>query len=327
MRLSEICIERPVFATVLSLLITLLGLIALFRLPNRELPDVHPPIVSVTTVYPGAAPEVVETSITEPLENELIGIEGIKHVTSISREQVSGITLEFDLSRDVDLAAADVRDRVARARNRIPEDVEEPIVAKQDADAALCLAALAAARRLAVSRLAKTSCRQVANTAGLAIVVIAGAAPSRLVWIDTAAHLAPLTVADIAVRAAENVASRPAHRGPDASSPCARGRSTRRARSKTGRASVKGQPVLLATSAASSGPRDRAQYRPSRRAAVGLASSIFAGNTIASRTRLRGDRDIRGIASAVSHRRGRRLDLIALGLERAALPREAIAWS
>jgi len=128
-RLSEICIERPVLATVISLLITMLGVIALFRLPNRELPDVDPPIVSVITVYSGAAPEVVETSVTEPLEDQLIGIEGVKHLTSLSREQVSSITVEFELGRDVDLAAADVRDRVARARNQIPKDVEEPIVA------------------------------------------------------------------------------------------------------------------------------------------------------------------------------------------------------
>jgi multidrug efflux pump len=202
-RLSEICIERPVFATVLSLLITLLGVIALFRLPNRELPDVDPPIVSVTTVYPGAATDVVETSITEPLEDELIGIEGIKHVTSLSREEVSSITLEFELSRDVDLAAADVRDRVARARNRIPEDVEEPIVAKQDADASpvVWLALAGGDDAIAVSRLAEDVVQdRLAKLPGVASVVIAGERRmSMRVWIDNDRLTSfQLTVADIA---------------------------------------------------------------------------------------------------------------------------------
>ena len=95
MRLSEVMIERPVLATVLSLLIVLFGAIALLRLPNRELPDVDPPVVSVTTVLPGAAPEVVETSVTQPLEDVLIGIEGIKHITSRSREQASQISIDW----------------------------------------------------------------------------------------------------------------------------------------------------------------------------------------------------------------------------------------
>ena len=92
-------------------------------------------MVSVTTVYLGAAPEVVETSVTQVLEDQLIGIEGIKHVTSLSREQVSSISVEFELYRDVDAAAADVRDRVARARSTLPQDVEEPVIAKRSADA------------------------------------------------------------------------------------------------------------------------------------------------------------------------------------------------
>jgi multidrug efflux pump len=201
-RLSEICIERPVFATVLSLLITLLGAIALFRLPNRELPDVDPPIVSVTTVYRGAAPEVVETSITKPLEDELIGIEGIKHVTSLSREEVSSITLEFELSRDVDLAAADVRDRVARARNEIPTDVDEPIVAKQDADASpvVWLALAGGSDPILVSRLAEDVVQdRLAKLPGVASVVIAGdRRMSMRVWIDNDRLTSfGLTVADV----------------------------------------------------------------------------------------------------------------------------------
>ena len=202
MRLSEICIERPVFASVLSLLILLLGAIALLRLPNRELPDVDAPIVSVTTVYPGAAPEVVEASVTEPLEDELIGIEGIKHLTSNSREQVSAITIEFELSRDADLAAADVRDRVARARSRLPADIDEPIVAKQDADAqaVVWLALYGGRDQIELTHIAENLVQdRLAKLPGVGVVMIAGERRmSMRVWIDNdrlTSYL--LTVADV----------------------------------------------------------------------------------------------------------------------------------
>lgn len=119
----------------MSLSIVLFGIISLMRLPVRELPDIDPPIVSVTTIYPGANASVVETEVSERLEEAINNIEGIKTLTSSSREQVSTITIEFNLSRDIDLAAQDVRDRVSRARDRLPESIREPIVAKQDADA------------------------------------------------------------------------------------------------------------------------------------------------------------------------------------------------
>ncbi|MBW2422019.1 MAG: efflux RND transporter permease subunit [Deltaproteobacteria bacterium] len=135
MKFSEVCIERPVLATVMSILVVLVGVISLPRLPNRELPDVDPPIVSVTTVYPGAAAEVVETSVTQVVEGAVNGIEGVKHVTSESRELVSQVNIEFELDRDIEAAANDVRDRVARVRNQLPEQIEEPVVAKRDADA------------------------------------------------------------------------------------------------------------------------------------------------------------------------------------------------
>ena len=120
MKLSEICVDRPVLASVMSLVIVLFGALALARLSNRELPDVDEPVVAVTTVYPGAAPEVVETSVTEPLEDQLIGIEGVRHLVSQSREQVSTITVQFELGRDIEAAANDVRDRVARSRSDAP---------------------------------------------------------------------------------------------------------------------------------------------------------------------------------------------------------------
>lgn len=119
----------------MNLALVLFGVIGLSRLPVRELPDIDPPIVSVTTIYPGAAPGVVETEVTERLEDAINTIEGIKTLTSQSREQVSNITIEFDLSRPIEVATQDVRDRVASVRGRLPDDVRDPIVAKQDADA------------------------------------------------------------------------------------------------------------------------------------------------------------------------------------------------
>lgn len=135
MKLSEISIQRPVLASMMSLGLILFGIIGLTRLPVRELPDIDPPIVNVTTVYTGASAAVVEAQVTETLEDSLTSIEGIKKLTSESRQQVSIITIEFDLSRDIDVAAQDVRDRVARVRGSLPDDIEEPIIAKQDANA------------------------------------------------------------------------------------------------------------------------------------------------------------------------------------------------
>ena len=135
MQLSRISIKRPVLASMMSLALVLFGIISAFRLPVRELPDIDPPIVSVTTIYPGANAAVVETEVTERLEEAINNIEGIKTLTSQSREQVSSITIEFDLSREIDLAAQDVRDRVSRVRDRLPESIREPVIAKQDADA------------------------------------------------------------------------------------------------------------------------------------------------------------------------------------------------
>lgn len=135
MQLPDICIRRPVFATMMNLALVLFGLIGLSRLPVRELPDIDPPIVSVTTIYPGAAASVVETEVTERLEDAINTVEGIKVMTSQSREQVSNITIEFDLSRPIEIATQDVRDRVSGTRGTLPEDILDPIVSKQDADA------------------------------------------------------------------------------------------------------------------------------------------------------------------------------------------------
>jgi multidrug efflux pump len=135
MFLPEISVKRPVLATVMSLLIVLIGVIAFDRLTVREYPKIDSPVVSVRTVYTGASPQVIESQVTQPLEDSISGIEGVKTLKSVSREEVSQITVEFTNDRDPDLAANDVRDRVARARDRLPTEVKEPIIAKVEADA------------------------------------------------------------------------------------------------------------------------------------------------------------------------------------------------
>ncbi len=135
MRLPEICIRRPVFATVLSLVIVLLGLISYQRLPVREYPAIDEPVVTVSTQYSGAGAEIVESQVTRPLEESLAGIEGVDFLTSISRAERSQITVRFKLTRDPDSAAADVRDRVARVRGQLPDEIDEPVVSKVEADA------------------------------------------------------------------------------------------------------------------------------------------------------------------------------------------------
>src|SRR5512147_2690282 len=125
MKLSELSIRRPVFATVMSLTILLFGIIAFIRLPVREYPDIDPPIISIVTFYRGASPSVIETEITNILEEQFATLEGVKTMTSSSREQGSVITIEFELNRNVDEAANDVRDRVSRVRGQLPEAADD----------------------------------------------------------------------------------------------------------------------------------------------------------------------------------------------------------
>ena len=135
MVLSDVCIRRPVFATVLSLVIVLLGFVSYSRLQVREYPKIDEPVVTVSATYMGASAEIVETQVTKPMEDSIAGIEGVDVLTSISRPERSQITVRFRLDRDPDGAAADVRDRVARVRARLPQEVDEPVVAKVEADA------------------------------------------------------------------------------------------------------------------------------------------------------------------------------------------------
>ena len=128
-------IKRPVMAIVMSIVLVIFGVVAFTNLEVREYPSVDPPVISVSTNYPGANSDVIETQITEPLEQSLNGIEGIEVIRSESQEQSSRITIEFDLDRDLEAAANDVRDRVSSAQRNLPPDVENPVVRKADADA------------------------------------------------------------------------------------------------------------------------------------------------------------------------------------------------
>jgi|TARA_R100000306_G_scaffold57454_1_gene55604 multidrug efflux pump len=133
--LSDVSIKRPVFATVLSLLIVVFGLAALLGLPVREYPDIDPPVVSISTDYIGAAAEVVDTQITQVVEGAISGIEGIRSIESSTEQGESRTSIEFTISRNVDIAANDVRDAVSRIADQLPEEAEAPVVQKADSDA------------------------------------------------------------------------------------------------------------------------------------------------------------------------------------------------
>lgn len=134
MILSDISVKRPVFASVVNLLLLVFGIVAITFLSLREYPDIDPPIVSVNTSYPGASAEIIETRITQLLEERISGIEGIKNITSSSRNGRSSITIEFNLSRDIDAASNDVRERISRALNNLPDQAFPPEVAKSNSD-------------------------------------------------------------------------------------------------------------------------------------------------------------------------------------------------
>jgi multidrug efflux pump len=135
MNISSLSINRPVLATVVSLFIVLLGIIGFIFLGVREYPSVDPPVVSVSTSYTGANADVIESQITEPLEESINGIAGIRSLTSSSSDGRSNITVEFKLGVDMEAAANDVRDRVSRVIRNLPDDIDPPVISKSDADA------------------------------------------------------------------------------------------------------------------------------------------------------------------------------------------------
>jgi multidrug efflux pump len=189
MQLPELCIKRPVFATVLSLMIVLIGVISFQRLTVREYPKIDTPVVSVRTVYKGASPQVMESQITQPLEDSISGIEGVRSVKSVSREEVSQITVEFVLERNVDSASNDVRDRVARVRALLPAAADESVVSKIEADAQAILWMRLSSQKHDALELSDFADRTVADRLktlpGVASVIIGGERRYAMrLWVD-----------------------------------------------------------------------------------------------------------------------------------------------
>lgn len=203
MFLSDVSVERPVLATVLSMLIVAFGVLSVGRLPLREMPDVDPPIVSVSTTYPGASSAVIESRITKPLEDRLNGIDGIRSIEATSTDGFSNITIEFQLARDLEDAANDVRERIARALDDLPDEAEPPEIYKAEGDASPILWLNFGSRRHDALDLTDYAERYLVDRFsvldGVARVRLSGDRRySMRVWIDRVALAArALTVADV----------------------------------------------------------------------------------------------------------------------------------
>ncbi|MFZ5494121.1 MAG: efflux RND transporter permease subunit [Verrucomicrobiota bacterium] len=202
MILSDVSIRRPVVALVASILVVLVGLLSFGRLPVREYPLIDSPVVTVQTSYRGASAEVVEAKITEPLEREVASIDGIRVIRSESQEEESRITVEFNVGRNVDEAANDVRDRVSRARGRLPDEIEEPQVTKADADSAPVITLAFNSDRYSRLELRemveRVAIQRLQTIPGVGSVGIRGPRYAMRLWVDSdrlAAH--QLTVGDI----------------------------------------------------------------------------------------------------------------------------------
>jgi multidrug efflux pump len=203
MLLSDTAIRRPVFASVLSLLLLVFGLLAFDRLPLREYPDIDPPVVSIQTDYPGAAAAVVETRITQLIEDRIAGLEGIRFIRSTSVDGRSNIDIEFDLSRDIDAAANDVRDRVSRVLDSLPDEADIPDIEKVDSNDNVIMWLNLSSDSMTVPQLTDYAERYLVDrfsvVNGIARVRISGGQSYALrIWVDRiklAAH--DLTMTDI----------------------------------------------------------------------------------------------------------------------------------
>ena len=203
MSLFEFCIRRPVFATVLSLVLVLLGIVSYGRLTVREYPNVDEPVVSVSTTYPGASATIIESQITQVLEGSIAGIAGIDVLESTSRAESSRITVRFNSDVDPDVAASDVRDRVSRVRRRLPVEVQEPTIAKVEADAQAILYLVFTSDRMTALEITDYVDRfvldRLKNLNGVADVTIFGERRYAMrIWIDRERLAAfNLTVQDV----------------------------------------------------------------------------------------------------------------------------------
>jgi multidrug efflux pump len=201
--LSDVSIKRPVFATVMSMILIVLGVVSFTRLPLRELPDVDPPVVSVNATYTGASAAVVESRITQVLEDAISGIEGVDLITATSRNGRSDINIEFTLTRDIEGAANDVRDAISRVSNRLPEDIDPPQVAKQDSDSSPIMFLNLSDSKLSAQELTDYADRnlvdQFSSIDGVSSVFVGGGQRYAMrVWLDAKALSARgLTAEDI----------------------------------------------------------------------------------------------------------------------------------
>ncbi|HYC03907.1 MAG TPA: efflux RND transporter permease subunit [Azospirillaceae bacterium] len=203
MVLSDLSIQRPVLAVVLSALLIVFGWLGYERLPVRELPNIDFPVVSISTNYPGASAEVVDNEITERIESVVNGIEGIKTIRSRSREGASSVSIEFDISRDIDSASNDVRDRVGRVLDNLPEEAEPPEISKVNADGQPIIWATLSSETMSTLELTDYVRRYMVDTIttipGVASVRIGGErAFAMRIWLDRAAMAARgVTVQDV----------------------------------------------------------------------------------------------------------------------------------
>ncbi|MEO1139417.1 MAG: efflux RND transporter permease subunit [Pseudomonadota bacterium] len=203
MSLSDVAVRRPVLAAVASLLILVFGIAAVQSIPVRELPDVDNAVVTITTNYRGAAPEVIDTDITETLEGAVAAITGIRSISSESRQGRSRITLEFETSRDLDAAASDVRNAVGRVRGQLPDEADEPRVVKSDADADPVMRLAITSDRMTTAEITDYIDRfiadRIATVNGVADLRIYGQRPFAVrIWLDRRALAArKLTVSDV----------------------------------------------------------------------------------------------------------------------------------
>ncbi len=203
MMLSDISVTRPVLAAVLSLLLITFGLVAFDRLPLREYPDIDPPVVSIETIYPGAAANVVENRITEVLEDRVSGVEGIRFIESSSEDGRSTISVEFNVGRDVDAAANDIRDRVSAVLADLPEEADPPEIQKVNSNEDVIMWLNLASDRMTVPELTDYAERYLVDRFsvldGVARVRVGGAQTYAMrIWIDRKALAARnLTVSDI----------------------------------------------------------------------------------------------------------------------------------
>ena len=212
MFLSDISVRRPVLAIVASLLIIVFGAVAFTTLPLRELPDIDRPTVTVTTTYRGAAAEIIDTRITKPIEDQLSGVEGLDLIRSQSRDGRSQISVDFKLTRDIEDAANDVRNAVARAQRLLPDEIDPPIVSKADADSDpviwLGLTAPGLSRMELTDFATRFIVDRFSNLDGVANAnIIGGLTPSMRIWINPDALAArDLTIGDVkAALTRENV--------------------------------------------------------------------------------------------------------------------------